>query len=376
MAKIFTRAQLAKHNTKEDCWVSLDDKKVYDLTNYVKHHPGGVTPIVKFAGKDITAIMKDDDSHEHSEHAYEMMEEFLVGYLVSPEEEEKLAALADKGEGKESQEYDSTIFTDVMPTLEQQLRPTDLAKDYQKHKFLDLSKPLLPQMWNSNFSKEFYLDEVHRPRHCGDKSADIFGVWFLEPFSKTPWWLIPLVWLPIAYYFLKHGFEMLPLPAFCIIFVIGIIEWTLLEYGIHRFVFHLDDYVPPYKVFYILHFLMHGVHHLLPMDNYRLVMPPALFCILASPFYFTYFHVLPYSVAYALFGANLVGYVYYDLCHYAMHHAELPGFLHPLKKHHIEHHYKNYTLGFGITNRFWDNVFHTNFGVNAPCAASKLKKTD
>ena len=372
MTKTITQAELEKHNTKDDCWVSLDHKKVYDLTNYIKHHPAGPRIIVKYAGKDITDIMKDEESHEHSEAAYEMMEEFFVGYLESSEGNPQ----TENSQSNATEEYDSTIFSDVMPTLAQQLQATDLAKDFQKHKFLDLSKPLLPQMWKSNFTKDFYLDEVHRPRHCGDKSADIFGVWFLEPFSKTPWWLIPIIWLPVVGFLLSRGYELVSLPAFIIIVLIGLVEWTLLEYGIHRFVFHLDDYVPPYKVFYILHFLMHGVHHLLPMDNYRLVMPPALFCILATPFYLLYFNVLPLGIAYTLLGANILGYVYYDLCHYAMHHAELPDFLHPLKKHHIEHHYKNYTLGFGITNRFWDNVFHTNFGQNAPVAASKLKKTD
>lgn len=35
----------------------------------------------------------------------------------------------------------------------------------------------------------------------------------------------------------------------------------------------------------MLHFLLHGFHHYLPMDKYRLVMPPSLFIILAAPFW-------------------------------------------------------------------------------------------
>ena len=174
-------------------------------------------------------------------------------------------------------------------------------------------------------------------------------------------------------YILKIGYDNTSLPVFIALFLFGLAHWTLVEYGIHRFVFHLDDHVPRHTIFYTIHFLMHGVHHLLPMDRLRLVMPPALFCFLATPFALFYFGLFPIGIAATIFGSNVLGYVYYDLCHYAMHHAELPGFLHALKRHHIEHHYKNYQLGFGITNRFWDDVFGTNFGKDAPIAPSKVK---
>ena len=376
MTTLYTRAQLAKHNTEDDCWCSLEDKRVYNLTEYIKYHPGGKSVILEWAGKDITEIMKDMNSHEHSEHAYEQMEDFLIGYLVSKEEEERLSqTIPQAEEAKGSNEYDSTVFTNVMPSLEQQNAKTDFARDYQKHHFLDLSKPLLPQMLKSNFTREFYIDQVHRPRHCGSQSANLFGVWFLEPFSKTPWWLIPTIWIPVVLFLLNRGFHMVSLPTFIICFFLGLVNWTLFEYGIHRFVFHLDDHVPRMKIFFILHFLMHGVHHYLPMDPLRLVMPPALFCFLATPIIYVYFCIFPQGIAYSLIGANILGYVYYDLCHYALHHAELPGVYNKLKKHHIAHHYKNYQLGFGITNRFWDWVFSTSLDDKAPVAISKVKKT-
>ncbi len=37
-----------------------------------------------------------------------------------------------------------------------------------------------------------------------------------------------------------------------------------------------------------LHFLMHGVHHLLPMDPMRLVFPPVLTCVLLCPIHATF----------------------------------------------------------------------------------------
>eukprot|EP00445_Apocalathium_hangoei_P061346 CAMPEP_0204092806 /NCGR_PEP_ID=MMETSP0360-20130528/190097_1 /ASSEMBLY_ACC=CAM_ASM_000342 /TAXON_ID=268821 /ORGANISM="Scrippsiella Hangoei, Strain SHTV-5" /LENGTH=562 /DNA_ID=CAMNT_0051042091 /DNA_START=69 /DNA_END=1758 /DNA_ORIENTATION=+ len=46
---------VAKHNTKEDCWVVLYGK-AYDLTKFGKVHPGGAALIFDNAGKEATAI--------------------------------------------------------------------------------------------------------------------------------------------------------------------------------------------------------------------------------------------------------------------------------------------------------------------------------
>ena len=48
-----TEAELAKHNTDTDCWVIVGDD-VYDVTNFLKDHPGGKKAIMLFAGKDAT----------------------------------------------------------------------------------------------------------------------------------------------------------------------------------------------------------------------------------------------------------------------------------------------------------------------------------
>lgn len=47
---------------------------------------------------------------------------------------------------------------------------------------------------------------------------------------------------------------------FPFIFLLGMILWSLLEYLIHRFVFHMK---PPASNYYLitLHFLLHGQHH-------------------------------------------------------------------------------------------------------------------
>ena len=51
--EVYTLEEVAKHNTKESCWMVLYNK-VYDLTNFVNSHPGGATLILINSGKDAT----------------------------------------------------------------------------------------------------------------------------------------------------------------------------------------------------------------------------------------------------------------------------------------------------------------------------------
>ena len=51
--RMFTRAEVAKHNTKGDCWVIVG-KQVLDCTNFLDDHPGGGKSIMQYAGKDST----------------------------------------------------------------------------------------------------------------------------------------------------------------------------------------------------------------------------------------------------------------------------------------------------------------------------------
>merc|ERR1712146_718587 len=49
----YTMADVAKHNTKTDCWVVVNGD-VLNVTNFLKDHPGGELAILTFAGKDAT----------------------------------------------------------------------------------------------------------------------------------------------------------------------------------------------------------------------------------------------------------------------------------------------------------------------------------
>ncbi|KAI3319088.1 inositolphosphorylceramide-B C-26 hydroxylase [Xylariaceae sp. AK1471] len=357
-----TQAEVESHKSTKSCYVTVGTN-VYDVTDFLDSHPGGADLILDYAGKDIAQILKDEDSHAHSEAAYEVLDESLVAFLVT----EKLAPNAQV----QKKIDDSQINDEVTPLIhprtgmaceEDLSKDTDLTQDYKTHKFLDLNRPLLMQVWNGGFSKEFYLDQVHRPRHYkGGASAPLFGN-FLEPLSLTPWWVVPMIWLPlIAYgtYLASEGFD--DYGSLVVSWLFGLFLWTLVEYILHRFLFHLDQYLPDNRVGLTLHFLLHGIHHYLPMDKYRLVMPPTLFVALATPFW-KLAHTLFYwnwHLATAIYCGGIFGYVMYDMTHYFLHHQNLPLWYKGLKKYHLAHHFLDYELGFGVTSAFWDRIFNT-----------------
>jgi 4-hydroxysphinganine ceramide fatty acyl 2-hydroxylase len=297
------------------------------------------------------------------------LDESLVGYIASDKLRNGAAANGKATEAEENEEearFDSKgrpVHPKTGMSCEEDLsKDTDFDTDYKTHKFLDLNRPLFPQIWFGGFSKDFYLDQVHRPRHYkGGESAPLFGN-FLEPLTKTPWWLIPVVWLPPMFYGLyvaREGFDSAWKEA--ALWAFGFSIWSLLEYILHRFLFHLDYYLPDNRVGLSMHFLLHGIHHYLPMDKYRLVMPPTLFIVLALPFWKLAHTIFwsNWSMGTAAFCGGITGYISYDLTHYFLHHQNLPLWYKQLKKYHLQHHFLDFENGFGVTTKFWDRVFGT-----------------
>ncbi|KAL4788612.1 hypothetical protein BJX76DRAFT_315206 [Aspergillus varians] len=357
----FTTAEVESHNSAKSCYVTLGSK-VYDITSFVEDHPGGGDLVLEYAGKDVAQILRDPVSHDHSESAYEILEDSLVGFIGTKASSTPANGSLTNGD-KESQ----PVFATTGMSKEEDLSmETDYIHDYQKYKFLDLNKPLLMQLWFSGFSKDFYLEQVHRPRHYrGGESAPLFGN-FLEPLSKTAWYIVPIVWVPpvmCATYVGASGLGSNPAAAGYWIF--GLFFWTLIEYFMHRFLFHIDKFLPDNRVGITLHFLLHGIHHYLPMDKYRLVMPPTLFVLLATPFWKFAQTVIfwDWHAALLAYCGGVFGYVCYDLTHYFLHHRKLPSYYQALKRYHLQHHFADYDNGFGVTSRFWDWVFGTEIVI-------------
>jgi hypothetical protein len=93
---------------------------------------------------------------------------------------------------------------------------------------------------------------------------------------------LPVIFLSIYYYFFSENSGLF---TFLVFYLSGALFWTITEYTLHRFLFH-----PPYsethtKWFY---FYVHGVHHEVPGDATRLVMPPGASIPLAIIFFFIF----------------------------------------------------------------------------------------
>jgi sterol desaturase/sphingolipid hydroxylase (fatty acid hydroxylase superfamily) len=132
--------------------------------------------------------------------------------------------------------------------------------------------------------------------------------------------------------------------------VAGIAAWTLVEYLVHRFVFHR----------YSVGRRLHQLHHDHPSD------PDAERSSLSTPF-------LAFPIGCLLIGATgvkdgsaifaglLSGYLVFIVVHYAVHRwpIEPNSWLYSAKMRHLMHHrFEN--CNYGVTTIFWDIVFRTN----------------
>jgi sterol desaturase/sphingolipid hydroxylase (fatty acid hydroxylase superfamily) len=194
----------------------------------------------------------------------------------------------------------------------------------------------------------------------------------LDAFTRVPWWGVPLVWGPLLGALAWAGLSGQALPgvpgwltpssaaapaSFIGWALLGVLCWTLAEYLFHRFVFH---WVPDVSWGPRVHFFAHGVHHDWPDDRWRLVMPPVVSLVLGAAFHALARLLLgdrgiPWFVGFA------GGYVVYDLTHYAIHHVRgpVPRWFARIRAHHLRHHFRDPTRGFGVTSALWDRVFGT-----------------
>lgn len=281
--------------------------------------------IEKHIGKEITKAFDDITSH-HTKTAIRDLEDFCIGTIKMNTETQK---------------------------------PFLTEKEYKYD--VDLKKGILWQVW-TKLRRDEYLEFIHDPKHMiNPPEAILFETNFLEMFTKTPWWMIPLLWTPLILYNLYIAYTDLgfSVPILLVLYLLGILVWTLVEYLLHRFFFHLDEKLPDHPTAIMLHFLLHGIHHAFPMDKNRLVFPP----VAAYPLY----RLIKFSV-WALFGnifpvvmaGVITGYIGYDLTHYFIHHTKPANVYYKnLKQYHVLHHYNNPKRGFGVSNKLWDYVFNT-----------------
>lgn len=196
-----------------------------------------------------------------------------------------------------------------------------------------------------------------RPHHKG--SGTVFKNPFLEQLTKThiaiPLSLFTIISCCLIYYgIIEKGFTT---PIMIGLFFAGMFVFTLVEYLMHRFLYHLGpdyDHNPEkfsYKV--------HGVHHDYPKDKKRLAMPPVIALIL-STFFFILYRAIMGDYVFGFLAGFLMGYTLYLSVHYSVHIFKVPNnFLKILWHHHAIHHYRDPNKAFGVSSPLWDYVFGT-----------------
>lgn len=189
-------------------------------------------------------------------------------------------------------------------------------------------------------------------------SAQLSKYKWVEWLTKSHPAVILIMYVPFCIYLLYYFHKNVQpdLLIMSMVFLAGVLSWTLTEYVMHRYVFHIEGSSPWVKRF---NYIVHGVHHEYPKDRQRLIMPPLPSIILAAAFFY-FWRLFTGSYVYAFFSGFMIGYLTYVMIHYSTHAFRPPrnGFRF-LWVYHGIHHYSHPDKAFGVSSAFWDHVFGT-----------------
>lgn len=142
--------------------------------------------------------------------------------------------------------------------------------------------------------------------------------------------------------------------------VLGVVLWTVTEYALHRFVFHFE---PRSALLKQGIFVIHGNHHADSNDPLRNLMPPIVSLPVCGAIWALSIWIFGPSGTWFLLGFML-GYVTYDLVHYACHQLPMKGRIaRVLKTHHMRHHHLRARGNYAITGMIWDRIFATRISA-------------
>ena len=83
--KTYTRAEVAKHDSLDKgVWVTYKDG-VYDITSFIREHPGGADKIILAAGGAVDPFWRIYQSHFRSDFAAKVLAEMRIGALDASE---------------------------------------------------------------------------------------------------------------------------------------------------------------------------------------------------------------------------------------------------------------------------------------------------
>lgn len=134
-------------------------------------------------------------------------------------------------------------------------------------------------------------------------------------------------------------------------FAAGLLTWTLVEYCFHRWVYHKGE---------TLAHAGHLLHHDEP--EALIGMPWFLTSAVMYSLWFIFGYLLALGSASSYVSGWLTGFFFYYTFHHVIHHQFNPksSWYRKLRAHHKIHH-QIPESNFGVTNRFWDQVFGTAY---------------
>lgn len=385
---------------------------VFDATSFVLAHPGGESILHIYNGKDVSDVFyaaNNPKGHVHTTIALNMLLGYRIGTIKG---QEKKGGAVEVPYPLITEE--AIIYRDFVIRRDKGLIWQCMNLSYDQYSHCVATAVFLPycRLFDSNF---------------------------LEFFTKTKFYVVAVLWTPLSIFWLMKGIltnysavegvcDTLSAPAvllrtltgglmygegsrcvldsylykpnnfiesssqtdlatatanssFNVIFPLmlyaaGFVLWTLLEYCLHRTLFHFDRLIPRFMmsnpISRFLHLVIHGIHHIIPMDPDRLVFPPVLFVIVCSGVRAALSLFMMGSTLDIFLAGLVLGYLSYDMSHYTIHQVDVRmNYYIELKKFHHLHHYLDDNKGFGISNKFWDWVFGTTFKTT-PQAAKKL----
>lgn len=201
------------------------------------------------------------------------------------------------------------------------------------------------------------MAQAYQPKNKGSKA--LFTNPVLEKLTRTHI-SVPLVifgWYATCLLYWSITQTSITISTTVGLFIIGFLAFTLFEYLMHRFVFHMGTYT---RFREKIQYIIHGVHHEYPRDKERLAMPPLVSITIATVLLLL-FQVTMGDYTYSFLPGFITGYSYYLTVHYMVHAFQPPkNFLKILWVNHSIHHYKeDEHILYGVSSPLWDYFFGT-----------------
>ena len=100
-----TSQELALHNQKADCW-TVYNGKVYNITNYLDYHPGGVAKLMLGAGQDCTQLF---NKYHRWVNGHAMLSNCCLGTYAGNEVTEGTIREENENEGEDVVKYKKLV---------------------------------------------------------------------------------------------------------------------------------------------------------------------------------------------------------------------------------------------------------------------------